>query len=427
MSGGGSMLPSNQTPTQNSGLPAANDTVAQASPTLFGPDSGFIPLAGPNAIRQVCPAVSGVGEMRCYALERADLRATAETPDAGHRGYGPSDLQSAYNVSPSGGKGAVVAIVDAYGYPKAESDLAAYRKYYNLPACTTANGCLRILDQNGGHNLPAPNSQGWDYEQALDLDMVSAMCPNCKIILFQAQKANSTQLYTANHTAAGLGAVAVSNSYGGSEFQAQNTANFPAGHTYVASAGDNGGGTLPAGYGGPQQPCTLANIVCVGGTHLTRASNSRGWSEVTWNDLKVSCGSQNCGATNSACSTKVAKPSWQHDNGCTRRSASDVSTDASPLTPVAVYHGGWLAFGGTSASSPMIAGMVALAGNGKTTNVAQRIWGNHGTNTWDVTSGSNIYLPVSGPCASTVTYICQAGPGYDGPTGWGTPHGLGAL
>src|SRR5947208_3521319 len=115
------------------------------------------------------------------------------------------------------GAGRTVAIVDAYDDPRAEADLAAYRSTYGLPACTTANGCFRKVDQNGGTRLPAVDA-GWAGEISLDLDMVSATCPNCRILLVEAASASFTDLGTGVNTAVALGAKYVSNSYGGAEF-----------------------------------------------------------------------------------------------------------------------------------------------------------------------------------------------------------------
>ncbi|MBV8491005.1 MAG: hypothetical protein JO199_10805, partial [Candidatus Eremiobacteraeota bacterium] len=216
----------------------------------------------------------------------------------------------------------------------------------------------------------------------------------------------------------------------GSESQPGN-GDFGPGHTFVASAGDEGGGT--SGGGGPEQPCTFAMVVCVGGTALTQDASARGWNEVVWNNENIDqCGnhySQPCGATGSACSNLVSKPAWQNDVGCRMRSAADISAVAAVTTPLAVYHDRqWLTFGGTSAAAPIVAGMIGLAGNGKRANVNELIWKHGGGKSLnDVVSGSNLYGNVTGLCASPVKYICVARRGYDGPTGWGTPNGIGAL
>ena len=74
--------------------------------------------------------------------------------------------------------------------------------------------------------------------------------------------------------------------------------------------------------------------------------------------------------------------------------------------------------GGTSASSPIIASVYALAGNTATVQYGHQPYLNTGS-LFDVTSGSN------GTCKPT--YLCTAGTGYDGPTGLGTPNGTGAF
>jgi hypothetical protein len=184
--------------------PASDAAVAGARAAAPAAGDGEIPITAANAVRPVCPRATRPGEKECYALERADLRASNTDPNSTHQGYGPSDLQSAYNIT--GGRSSLVAIVDAFGYPRASADLANYRSYYKLPACTTGNGCLKIRNQTGGTN-PPHSDPGWDQEQALDLDMVSAMCPKCKLLLVQANSVSGKDLYTAVSEAAKLGAV----------------------------------------------------------------------------------------------------------------------------------------------------------------------------------------------------------------------------
>lgn len=401
---------------------------AQSSTAFSAAGNGEIPLRSQNAIRTVCPAPAHPHEMRCFALERTDLRAFSDDVNVSHEGYGAQDLQKAYKIP--FGNGTKVAIVDAYGYPKASSDLSVYRKYYNLIECSTGNGCLEIRNQTGG-TQPPPTNVNWDGEQALDLDMVSAACPRCHIVLVQANSDYTSDLYTAVKEAAKLGAVVISSSFGGSEYskcggpgEPSDPAFSQAGHVYVASAGDQGGGLTDCG--GPQQPCSLSTVVCAGGTKLVTASGPRGWKESVWNELADDFCSGPCGATGSGCSIVVKKPSWQHDTGCKMRSESDVSAEASVLTPVAVYQGGWTAYGGTSVSAPLIAGIFGRAGNAAKINGPEHVWENH-THLYDQTVGTNVYQPVSGNCASTVKYICNAAKGFDGPTGWGSPNGLDAF
>jgi subtilase family serine protease len=426
----GSAQPSADQP-ELPGQPEAQESAGVASPagaSTSASASGEIPITSANAVRQVCARPTQPGEKQCFALERVDLRLNTADPAAGHQGYGPSDLQSAYNIT--GRKSSLVAIVDAFGYPKASSDLANYRSYYKLPACTTANQCLKIRNQTGGMNPPHPDS-GWDAEQALDLDMVSAMCPNCKILLVQANSTSGNDLYAAVAEAAKLGAVVISNSYGGSENRGCGGPGEPSdpvfsvpGHVYVASSGDQGGGL--GDCGGPQQPCSLSTVICAGGTHLVRAHTARGWKETVWNELASNACTGGCGGAGSGCSIVVKKPSWQTDIGCGMRAESDVSAEASVLTPVAVYFGGWSAYGGTSVSTPLISGIIGRAGNGRAGNGPQNLYA-HRSHLFDVTFGNNLYGPVTGACASNVRYVCYARNGFDGPTGLGSPNGLSAF
>ena len=348
--------------------------------------------------------------MRCYAQFRTDTaHRLGVIENSTPAGYGPADLQSAYKLpSSTNGSGQTVGIVDAYNDPNAASDLAVYRSQYGLPACTTGSGCFKKVSQTGSTTRLPRNNGGWAEEESLDIDMASAICPNCHIILVEATSASNSNLAAAENEAIKLGATVASNSYGGGETGSSNSAYNHPGHIITASAGDSG-------YGA-QQPCSYSTVVCIGGTSLTKANNSRGWSETAWS------------GSGSGCSAVVSKPSWQTDKGCTRRSESDTSADADPNTGVAVYdsyayqgYSGWLVFGGTSVSSPVIASVYALAGNASSMNYAQSIWAAGGSSALnDVTSGSN------GNCPSQYKYICNAGVGYDGPTGWGTPNEVSA-
>ncbi|MFN2527198.1 MAG: peptidase S8 [Candidatus Baltobacteraceae bacterium] len=346
------------------------------------------------------------GSARCFALVRTDVgggipgTGMHQTLSSSPSGYNPADIQSAYKLpSSTAGAGQTIAIVDAYDLPTAENDLGVYRSQFGLRACTTANGCFKKVGQTGGA-VPKANGS-WGQEIALDLDMVSATCPNCNILLVEANSATNSNLATAVNEAVTLGANVVSNSYGGSEQGATNSAYNHPGHVITASAGDSGTG--------PSQPCSYATVVCVGGTNLQRNSSSRGWGETVWS------------GSGSGCSAKVPKPSWQTDAGCAMRSEADVSAVADPNTGVSVYdstayrgQSGWMVFGGTSVSSPLTAGVYGLAGNASSQNYAANIWSGAGANLNDVTSGSN------GSCS--ISYICNARVGYDGPTGWGTPN-----
>src|SRR6201999_3941452 len=115
-------------------------------------------------------------------------------PFATPSGFGPADLTSAYKLNASITSTATIAIVDAFNYANAASDLATYRSQFGLPACTVASGCLTIVNQNGAASpLPAapPSGDDWNLEAALDLDMASAACPTCHLLLVEAQDDSS--------------------------------------------------------------------------------------------------------------------------------------------------------------------------------------------------------------------------------------------
>jgi subtilase family serine protease len=325
-----------------------------------------------------------------------------------------SDIQSAYNIPAAtnatvgGTNGRTIAIVDAYNAPYAEKDLGVYRSAMGLSSCTTANGCFTKVNQSGGSSMPR-NNGGWAQEISLDLDMASAACPDCKILLVEASSASFTNLAAAVNTAARLGAKAISNSYGGSDSTASGTIGQAYNKSNVAitaSTGDNGYQV--------QSPASFAGVVAVGGTSLT-GSSSTGWTQSAWS------------GAGSGCSTLNARPAYQ-DPAATQcpngKATADVSAVADPNTGVAVYdsysyqgYSGWMQFGGTSASSPIIASLYAQAADFGSSAGAYT-WG-HATSLTDVSGGNN------GTCSTAVW--CQSGPGWDGPTGLGTPNGLGAF
>ncbi|AHH98412.1 putative Ig domain-containing protein [Kutzneria albida] len=378
----------------------AGSAVATAAPAA--------PAATSTAATNVCDQAVKPGYAACFALRRTDLAQQHLAPNALPSGLGPTDLRSAYNLTASGSSSATVAIVDAQDDPNAESDLASYRSTYGLPACTTANGCFRKVNQNGQASpLPTADS-GWAGEISLDLDMVSAICPGCHILLVEASSASMDALGTSVNTAVSMGAKYVSNSYGGSEDGTENTSDSSyfnhAGVAITASTGDSGYGI--------SYPASSAYVTAVGGTSLSRASNARGWSESAWS------------GAGSGCSSSVAKPSFQNvTTSCANRANADVSAVADPQTGVAVYQtyggSGWAVYGGTSASSPIIASVYALAGTPGSADRPAAYPYSHATNLYDVTTGSN------GSCSATVQ--CTAGTGWDGPTGLGTPNGTAAF
>jgi subtilase family serine protease len=409
------------TASQASATPEAATTTAAATPTASKVTWSATPCATPKKKGELaCDSLRVTGGLTAFQQQEAKQdgvtpkAADAATPS----GYGPSDLQSAYGLTSaasSKGSGETIAIVDAYDDPNAEADLAKYRSYYGLSSCTTANGCFKKVSQTGSTtSLPAADS-GWAEEISLDLDMASATCPNCHITLVEATSATMANLGKAVNEAVSLGAKFVSNSYGGSESSSDTSYdtsyfNHP-GVAITVSAGDSA-------YGA-EYPAASKYVTSVGGTKLAASSTTRGWTESVWKTSSTE-------GTGSGCSAYDAKPSWQTDTGCAKRMIADVSAVADPATGVSVYDSygvtaGWYTFGGTSASSPIIAGVYALAGTPSSSSYPAafpyKAAGTSALN--DVTSGNN------GTCATS--YFCTATSGYDGPTGWGTPQGTGAF
>ncbi len=381
-----------------------------ATPALASPGAAAAPASHPT--KRVCAQPSSSKAAACLAVQRTDVTPhLAGAPNVTPSGYGPAQLQSAYALpSATAGAGQTVAIVDAYDDPNAEADLATYRSQYGLPSCTTANGCFRKVDQRGAGAYPAPNS-GWSTEISLDLDMVSAVCPNCGILLVEADDNSIDNLAAAVDEAVALGARYVSNSYATSgEDPSEAGYDVHYHHPGVAITASSGDAGYQVNY-----PAASPYVTAVGGTSLVKDSSARGWSETAWD------------GAGSGCSQFEAKPAWQSDTGCAKRTSTDVSAVADPNTGVAVYdsyqYGGWAVFGGTSVASPIVASVYALAGPPAADTVPasypydSQVVGPGGLN--DVTSGSN------GSCSPA--YLCTGETGYDGPTGLGSPAGVAAF
>ncbi|MDX6315477.1 MAG: hypothetical protein QOF44_4941 [Streptomyces sp.] len=400
----------------SAGTADARATVTKVTPKVTWAKACSTPKAGYAA----CNAKRVTGGVTEYMADKAFKKgvtpkaADATTPS----GFGPTNLRSAYGLTSaaaSNGSGETIAIVDAYDDPNAEADLATYRSYYGLSACTTGNGCFKKVSQTGSTtSLPSGNT-GWAEEISLDVDMASAICPNCNILLVEATSASYANLGTAVNRAVTLGAKYVSNSYGGSESSSETSYDTSyykhAGVAITVSSGDSAYGT--------EYPATSQYVTAVGGTKLVTSSTTRGWTETVWKTSSTE-------GTGSGCSSYETKPSWQTDTSCTKRMEADVSAVADPATGVSVYDSygitaGWYTFGGTSVSSPIIAGVYALAGTPSTSSYPAKFPYTYAGTSYlnDVTSGNN------GTC--TVSYYCTATTGYDGPTGWGTPNGTTAF
>lgn len=394
----------------------------------------------PSSTSAVSLAYNGLGGSSLGGFRGATITATIGTASAqaaflsdgscvtfkAIKGYYPCDLQNAYSLpSATAGVGQTVAIVDAFDYPKAEADLGVYRSQFGLPPCTTANGCFRKVNQSGAQGSPPdPDKIGWSTEASLDLDMVSAICPNCHILFVESNSDSFQDLGAGVDTAAALGATQISNSYGAPEFP-PGGAGFSQGETDLDVHYNHPGAMVVASSGdadyGVGYPASSPYVTSVGGTNLVAAPNGRGWNEIVWNNALI----QGAG---SGCSQYEPKPAWQHDPSCANRMDNDVSAVADPFTGVATYNtyitsnvGGWQSLGGTSASAPIIAAVYALAGaSAASLNYASYLY-SHTSAFNDITTGNN------GGCGTYIQYFCTAEVGYDGPTGVGTPLGVGGF
>jgi sugar lactone lactonase YvrE/alpha-tubulin suppressor-like RCC1 family protein len=363
-----------------------------------------------------------VGAANPAKLEALDLPVPDYEGSGEGGGFSPSDLRSAYNLPEEGGEGMTVAITIAYDDPNAEEDLAAYRSHYGLPPCTTVGGCFSKVNQKGEEgNYPEANAH-WALETSLDLDMVSATCPECHIVLVEADTSYLDDLGAAVDTAAELGADVISNSWGVEDFPWGSSYNHFFEHPGIpvlAATGDYGYAFYEGGFGrNLSYPAASPDAVAVGGTALRKAENSRGWSESAWS------------GAGSGCSGYEEKPLWQLDATCPKRSAADVSAVADPNTPVSLYDSfefpGWLLVGGTSVATPLMAGIEALSSVYARSLPGGDLFYADQSELFDVTSGGNSWAEVCAAPAEDPAghdYLCNAKPGYDGPTGNGTPDG----
>ena len=323
-------------------------------------------------------------------------------------GWGADDLAAAYRLPAEPGPDTLVAISIAYDAPNLEDDLNAYRAQFGLPACTSASGCFRKVNQHGeAAPLPAP-SFGWGLESTLDVSMVSAACPSCRILVVEGDTPKFADLAETEDTAARLGAKVVSNSYGARESgiaMAFASHYQQPGVTVVVSSGD-------AGFTAASYPAASASAVAVGGTTLAKNPDSpRGWDESAWL------------YGGSGCSAYVAKPKWQKDTHCGKRTTADVSAVADGLAIHYAEVGGWIPVSGTSASAPFVAGLYGRSGRAGTAQ--PRDLYAKASQFVDITSGTNDYVGGGTKCGND--YLCVAGPGYDAPTGVGVPNGLGGF
>jgi subtilase family serine protease len=382
--------------------------------------------------------------LRCQAevvtTAKSSTRPLATKPPIG---YGATELAKAYGVQSAPSRTGTIVVIGAGAYPTLESDLAIYRSTYGLPACTAASGCFKQINYLGGAPYAPstdPDDQSGEQdigvETALDVEMASAACPRCKIVSMQVplqdgffgtlQQTHDAILHFATgvSTARKLGASAVSISYGyptddysdkGAVARLMTQPGLP----IVSSSGDWGFLDTEG-----QWPQSLPTVISAGGTSLYPQAGTRGYTEIAWN------------GAGSGCTPDLPPAAGQPKKVSSlchgARTASDVSAVADPYTGVAVYDSyapgtgvpfGFIVVGGTSVSSPFLAGLYARAPGNPTVLGPSTLYAAPATSFNDVTIGTNAGL---GYCKTVDVgnAVCDSGPGWDGPTGLGTPRGL---
>jgi hypothetical protein len=415
------------------------------------------PVSSPFRVERLCgiprPGAAACTGMKLVpsSLSAAALHANAVT-QAGEAAAGaspavhvkhpyagyltPQSLHAAYSLPSETASSSLqtIAVVDAYNDPSAEADLRVYDETFGLPACTTANGCFSKINQEG-NTSPLPETEGgWASEISIDVQMAHAICQGCRVLLVEADNEEFTSLGAAVDAAVKAGATEISNSYAGPEepglastFSAYNSAYYDhPGVLVTASSGDCGylNQACPGDLAAANFPADSPDVLAVGGTTLTATGET--WSSTVWDE------------GGSGCSVIFSAPLWQSTvkdfaaTACgTERSVADVAAIGDPETGVDVYDStpegngnptGWGVWGGTSVASPIVAAEFALAGGARgVAYPAATVYSHAGeaASLYDVVSGTN------GKCAGSSA--CQAKVGFDGPTGVGSPIGLGAF
>ncbi len=402
--------------------PAGSQAAAPARPSDRGVSATRTAASEPHwaCAHGLCDAIVDPRPSSSAGLQSDVFKKKKPQGGGEEGGIDPEELRQTYAIPTAGGSGQTIAVIEGFAYKAAEKDLGKYRSRYGIPACTTASGCLTITNSEGA--TPANhNFTEWEPEVALDLDMASAACPECHIMLVSAEEESWKSLGAAVDYAAAHGATEISNSYGLAEETcekecAEAEADWDHPGIFVSvSSGDYGYDNEYVLASSPSFPAVLPWVTAVGGTSLkkskSRSAKKRAFTEKVWGERSLGLG------TGSGCSSTWRKPSWQKDPGCKGRMTNDVAAVGACVTPVSVYdstEGGWIDLCGTSVSSPLVAGIEAHASASSRSLPGGEAFYTEAT-LFDVKGGSN------GRCS--VAYFCHGLPGYDGPTGNGTPDG----
>jgi subtilase family serine protease len=321
------------------------------------------------------------------------------------QGITPSQIRVFYGfLASQQGAGETIAIVDAYDDPNIEADLGTFSTQFGLPACTTANGCFKKIYASG---TKPTSDESWGIEMSLDVEWAHAVAPLAKIILVEAAD-DSQGLYDAIGVALKQNPSVVSLSWGGEEYQGETQydsifQNSPV--PIVAASGDSGDGVI--------YPSASPYVVAAGGTQATMGVNGNYISETAWSG---SGGGLSAYETEPAFQTTYDIPKA---NGM--RGVPDVAWNASPFTPYSVYDTftpspGWILTGGTSASAPQWAALIADMKSAKKGN-----FGNFNASLYSVARTSSLIYDISTGSNGSCGYYCTARSGYDYITGVGSP------
>jgi hypothetical protein len=337
----------------------------------------------------------------------------------------PAQIHSAYALPLRGARGQVIAVVSAYDDPAAQADLNAYDKRYDLPPCTTADGCLRKLNEKGASSpLPPKDLSGgkWITESSLGIEVAHGVCQSCRIILMEVDTPENSDFSQTVAAAAKAGATVIVTTFTPPEIPGDSAyvLDYTNAHAVVVAAtGDPSTGGKWGYTGSLNFPASLPNVLAVGGTTLSLGAGGAYAGEQVWP------------GTVSGCSFSQPAPVWQDriktaaDCG-TMRADVDLAAVADPgvvvhITGAGVSGGPWYVASGTSVSAPVIAGVIGLAGSlgpAEAQTLYARALSDPGA-FHDILKGEN--------APGCVAPICKAGPGWSGPTGLGTPFGLAAF
>ena len=357
-------------------------------------------------------------------------------PEVTPSGMKPSDIVAAYDIpSGSAAHGKIVAILDSPD-SNAYGDLSTYRSTFGLPALPRCNGmptgttpCFAQVAEDGSASSGQDSGANADGETGLDMDMISAACPDCSILLVEITQLGDTDFLAGVKTAASLGAVATSISIGGPESNDPNqrcggggsdpTGYTTPGHLVLAASGDFGYLEENTQCKSPSYPSSAPDVLAVGGTTLTGGS----YSETAWNDGQ---GGQD--ATTSGCSTEFPMPAWQSSllsgTGCSNRATADISAAAAfnnasgqPVAIASYSSGQWQPVEGTSASSPLVAAILTRLG------LTDQVSASFGFLYQNIAAFHDVTTGADGSGSTCTNKLCKSGAGWDGPTGVGTPNG----